>query len=210
MGQVKKIVIADRSPVYREGLKIALGNDRGFSFIDVDDVEQLFAGTVQGFKPDLVIIDDSVFRNKDKNRILDFISVNHVSVVFTSGRPEPARVEVAKECGAKGLFFKTCTLENIKQTILAVLAGGEFWPDPAGLSSRKLNIATTKQVVLERIKTLTPKEKVVLPYLKDGKPYKQIAYELGLNQATIKYHAQNIRRKMQSRNRTHLVSLLTC
>jgi DNA-binding NarL/FixJ family response regulator len=42
----------------------------------------------------------------------------------------------------------------------------------------------------------------VLELIKDGKPNKIIAYELGLSLCTVKVHARNLIRKMGATNRT--------
>jgi DNA-binding NarL/FixJ family response regulator len=49
--------------------------------------------------------------------------------------------------------------------------------------------------------TLTPQQTEVLLRISAAKPNKQIAYELGISETTVKAHATNIYRRLGVRNR---------
>jgi FixJ family two-component response regulator len=49
---------------------------------------------------------------------------------------------------------------------------------------------------LERLATLTPREREVLHKVMGGRLNKQIAFDLGISEVTVKLHRSNARRKM--------------
>lgn len=52
----------------------------------------------------------------------------------------------------------------------------------------------------------TSREQEILEKIKEGTPNKVIAYDLGITEATVKFHLSNIYTKLGVRNRTHAVS----
>jgi DNA-binding CsgD family transcriptional regulator len=82
--------------------------------------------------------------------------------------------------------------------------------DFGGFSSFYWVIKTKKKSEFERLSALaiqkhrlSQKQCDVLWMMLHGKPYKEIASDLGLSMGTIKYHAQMITAKMGARTRVH-------
>jgi two-component system response regulator FixJ len=63
--------------------------------------------------------------------------------------------------------------------------------------------------VLERITTLSPRERDVLKGLIEGHANKAIAYDLGLSARTVEVYRANVMMKMQARNLSELVRMVT-
>ena len=61
---------------------------------------------------------------------------------------------------------------------------------------------------LERIQTLTPAQMRVLVAMQDGALNKQIAYDLGLSEVTVKAHVKAILKKLSVPNRTQAILML--
>ncbi len=51
---------------------------------------------------------------------------------------------------------------------------------------------------VERLETLTPRERQVLHEVARGRVNKQIAFDLGISEVTVKLHRSNVMRKMQA------------
>jgi len=83
-----------------------------------------------------------------------------------------------------------------------VLGGGIWWPpglDRNGLGDRQ---ATD---LVRRLTTLTPQQVRVLMQLREGLLNKQIAYLLGVSEATVKAHVSAILHKLNVESRTQAV-----
>jgi DNA-binding NarL/FixJ family response regulator len=65
-----------------------------------------------------------------------------------------------------------------------------------------------KQIVQERIATLTPREREVLTHVVEGRMNKQIAGDLGTVLKTIKVHRARVMHKMRVRSLAQLVKLI--
>jgi FixJ family two-component response regulator len=63
-------------------------------------------------------------------------------------------------------------------------------------ASRRIEAARVK-CYLERLRTLTPREREVLHEVARGRLNKQIAYDLGISEVTVKLHRGNLMRKME-------------
>jgi FixJ family two-component response regulator len=58
---------------------------------------------------------------------------------------------------------------------------------------------------LDRLATLTPRERQVLREVARGRLNKQIAFDLGISQITVKLHRSNVMRKMEARSLGDLI-----
>jgi FixJ family two-component response regulator len=72
-------------------------------------------------------------------------------------------------------------------------------------ADRKQAAATEAVVVL--VQSLTPREREVMHAVVKGLMNKQIAYDLGISEITVKLHRGNVMRKMQARSLADLVRL---
>ena len=65
--------------------------------------------------------------------------------------------------------------------------------------------AAQNQAVVELVQTLTPREREVMDAVVTGKMNKQIAFDLGISEVTVKLHRGNVMRKMQVKSVAELV-----
>jgi DNA-binding NarL/FixJ family response regulator len=115
---------------------------------------------------------------------------------------DPAIVQRILADGASGFILtSTNSLDVLISAISLVSSGGtfvsrEFFVD--GQMSRRASVRAETRGP----QRITQRERSVLELIKDGKPNKIIAYELGLSLCTVKVHARNLIRKMGATNRT--------
>ena len=64
-----------------------------------------------------------------------------------------------------------------------------------------------QQVIKNRMAKLTPRERQVLALVVNGKLNKQIAFDLGTVEKTIKFHRSSIMRKLEVRTALELVRM---
>ena len=117
---------------------------------------------------------------------------------------------LAKDGNTKPIIFLTGH-GDIQMTVQAMKAGAvDFLTKPVrdqtlldavtAAIQRDIDQRTTARVVkehVERLATLTPRERQVLREVANGRLNKQIAFELGISEVTVKLHRGNVMRKMQ-------------
>jgi DNA-binding NarL/FixJ family response regulator len=104
--------------------------------------------------------------------------------------------------GASGFIPKRLGIEALRQAIGRVLQG-EVWTPPDVDLARNSDDKTTAMIA--RLATLTPQQVRVLMMLSGGLLNKQIAYELGVSEATVKAHVSAILQKLGVESRTQAV-----
>jgi DNA-binding NarL/FixJ family response regulator len=124
-----------------------------------------------------------------------------VPVCVISASEEPATIRNAMALGASGFVPKSGSADQIRAAIEAILDGDTWLPDGLDLGSAEdADIQLTR-----RLSSLTPQQVRVLMMLSEGLLNKQIAYELGVSEATVKAHVSAILQKLQVENRTKAV-----
>jgi DNA-binding NarL/FixJ family response regulator len=110
------------------------------------------------------------------------------------------------EFGAAGFIPKTNSLDTMRTAIGQVLNGGRWTPpdfDPNASPNRE------SSAMARRLASLTRQQIRVLMMLSEGLLNKQIAYELGVSEATVKAHVSAIFQKLGVESRTQAVILAT-
>lgn len=126
-------------------------------------------------------------------------------VLMISARDDTSTARRAFDHGAAGFLSKSAAPEEWKRVIENVLSG-----EPASLG----HFVTTPVVLDEereiaaRIATLTPAQFRVLNRAASGLLNKQIAWELGVGEATVKAHMGAVLDKLGATNRTQAVLML--
>ena len=116
-------------------------------------------------------------------------------IIVVSAAREPAVVRRAYELGASAYIDKSASLDEIAGTVRAVLDGEIFAPPEAAPANS----------FAQRAAQLTPQQWRVLALMVQGDQNKQIAYKLGVGEATVKAHVTVILRKLGVRSRTQAV-----
>ena len=125
-----------------------------------------------------------------------------VPVVVVSANDDPAAIRRCMEFGASGFIPKTLGVEAMRAAIRRVLDGGVWTPPGVDLSGG--SDAETAEL-MARMATLTPQQVRVLMMLSEGLLNKQIAYQLGVSEATVKAHVSAILQKLGVESRTQAV-----
>ncbi len=123
-------------------------------------------------------------------------------VVVVSANDDPAVIRRCMEFGASGFIPKTLGVEALRQAIARVLQG-EVWTPPDVDLTRGTD--ADGAATIARLSTLTPQQVRVLMMLSGGLLNKQIAYELGVSEATVKAHVSAILQKLGVESRTQAV-----
>jgi len=125
-----------------------------------------------------------------------------IPVVVVSASDDVATIRRSMDFGASGFIPKRLGIEALRPAILGVIKGDIWIPPDIDLSAAADPEMTRLR---DRLVTLTPQQVRVLMMLSEGLLNKQIAYELGVSEATIKAHVSAILQKLGVESRTQAV-----
>lgn len=119
-----------------------------------------------------------------------------VPVVVLSGRCDTETALAAIRLGVRGYLSPSLGIDQILTALRLLRGGGVFIAPDSG----------PEEGSWPRETGLTPRETEVLAHLRQGKPNKVIAYDLGLAENTVKAHVAHILKKLGAVNRTAIVA----
>ncbi|MBL0165044.1 MAG: response regulator transcription factor [Xanthomonadales bacterium] len=199
-----EILIADDHPLFRDALSRAAAQALpAVQLFQADSVPALFALVESHANADLLLLDLQMPGARGFSA-LAHLRGHHpqLPIIIVSAHEESDVARRAIAHGASGYVPKSMAGENIVEAIHAVL-DGEVWL-PAQLSGGSAELRGNEAMLAARIGELTPHQFRVLGMVADGLLNKQIAYELGVSEATIKAHMTAIMRKLGCSNRTQV------
>ncbi len=119
-------------------------------------------------------------------------------VIFITGHGDVPMAVQAIRGGAQDFIQKPFREQELLDRVQQVLAE----------DSRNRHVLHQKRDILERLSTLTPREREVLGLVVAGNANKVIAIDLGLSQRTVEIHRAHVMDKMQTKSLAHLVRMM--
>jgi DNA-binding NarL/FixJ family response regulator len=197
------IVIVDDHPLFRDALRQTLAS----SFADLrlseaGSLEELARVMEQG-GVDLVLLDLTMPGVQGFSGLMYLRALSpEIPVVIVSANESPAVIRRCLEFGASGFIPKSLSVARIREAIGAIL-NGEFWV-PAEIDLGQSADGRNAELA-QRLSSLTPQQFRVLMMLGEGLLNKQIAFQLGVSEATVKAHVSAILQKLGVESRTQAV-----
>jgi DNA-binding NarL/FixJ family response regulator len=186
-----RLLLADDHPLFRHALRTVIGCIRPGMVVDeVASLAEaracLAAAPVDLILLDLKLADCSGFIGLETLRA----AFPAIPVVVISATEDQATIAAATRHGAAGFIPKSAGFDELRQRLGS-------WLDPsaeaAGVSIGDIVISPAQARILSR--------------LRRGLLNKQIAYELGVTEATVKKHLTALFRKLGVNNRTQALIL---
>ena len=202
--QFYRVLIADDHPLFRGALREAL--NRQFDRVEVAEAgtfERVVERLETGGEVDLILLDLQMPGVRGFSGLM-YLRAQYPSlpVAIVSANDDPVVIRHCMEFGAAGFLPKTLGVEALRGAIARVLAG-EMWTPPDVELASEADAETA--ALIRRLATLTPQQVRVLMMLSGGLLNKQIAYELGVSEATVKAHVSAILQKLGVDSRTQAV-----
>ncbi len=202
--QSHNLLIADDHPLFRGALREAVtGLFDGAEIAEAGTFEEVSEVLDRGGDIDLILLDLSMPGVRGFSGLM-YLRAQYPSlpIVVVSANDDPAVIRRCMEFGASGFIPKTLGIEALRAAIARVLQG-EVWTPPDVDLTRQSDAETA--ALIARLSTLTPQQVRVLMMLSGGLLNKQIAYELGVSEATVKAHVSAILQKLGVESRTQAV-----
>lgn len=203
----QKVLVADDHPLFREALRLALGRALpDAAVVEADSVAALTEAAERHPDADLLLLDLNMPGAQGFSALVQ-IRAHYPSlpVVIVSANEDPSVVRRAIAHGAAGFIPKSSPVEQMVGALQAVLDGDVWVPEGVDLDGSTLERSEAETAA--RLASLTPQQFRVLTMLSSGLLNKQIAWELGVSEATIKAHMTAIMQKLGATNRTQAVVL---
>jgi DNA-binding NarL/FixJ family response regulator len=199
-----RFLIADDHPLFRGALREAVSGL--FQHVEIgeagsfEDVAKLLEG---GGEVDLILLDLNMPGVRGFSGLI-YLRAQYPSVpiVVVSANDDPTVIRRCMDLGTSGFIPKTLGIEEMRGAIKRVLEGGVWTPPDVDLST---GADTETANLMARLASLTPQQVRVLMMLSEGLLNKQIAYELGVSEATVKAHVSAILQKLGVESRTQAV-----
>jgi DNA-binding NarL/FixJ family response regulator len=198
------LLIADDHPLFRGALREAVNGlfDRA-EIAEAGTFEEVTDVLERDSDVDLILLDLRMPGVRGFSGLM-YLRAQYPSlpIVVVSANDDPAVIRRCMEFGASGFIPKTLGVDALRQAVAQVLQG-EVWTPPDVDLQRDAD--TESAAVIARLSTLTPQQVRVLMMLSGGLLNKQIAYELGVSEATVKAHVSAILQKLGVESRTQAV-----
>ncbi len=198
------LLIADDHPLFRGALREAVNGL--FAPADIGEAgtfEEVTELLERGGEVDLILLDLQMPGVRGFSGLM-YLRAQYpgLPIVVVSANDDPAVIRRCMEFGASGFIPKTLGIEALRQAVARVLKG-EVWTPPDVDLARGSDAEGAAMIA--RLSTLTPQQVRVLMKLSGGLLNKQIAYELGVSEATVKAHVSAILQKLGVESRTQAV-----
>ena len=199
-----KIVVADDHPLFRIALVQALRDlTGGKAPVEASSLRTLEEAVQAHSDIDLILLDLHMPGARGFSSLVFLRGERpEIPVIVISSNDHPRTIRRAQQFGAAGFIPKSAPVERMLEAVRHVFDGGIWFPALAAEKSEE------DARLAAKLAQLTPQQMRVLMCMADGLLNKQIAYELGLAENTVKVHVTAILRKLECHGRTQVALLV--
>ena len=182
-----RALVIDDHPLFCDALTLTLKSVADISRIDTADLlKTALARLEEAGMPDLIVLDLNLPDVNGLDGLLRLRSAAPgVPVVVVSSMADNRMISHALRAGAAGFVPKYSQREVFRTAIDTILSGGTYTPESYVEIDSPRNDGSD---ALARLASLTNQQGRILQLICEGKLNKQIAYDLGLSERTIKMH----------------------
>ncbi|NLR46355.1 response regulator [Priestia megaterium] len=200
-----RILIVDDHLVVREGLKLLIETSDKYVIVGEAENGRIAIDLVEKLKPDVILMDLYMPVMSGLEAITELRRTNpEIPIVILTTYNEDQLMMKGIEAGAKGYLLKDTGVENLFKSIDSAIRG-ETLLQPE-ITERIQNYKT--KLLKEQSKSkvmLTPREMTILQAIARGSTSKEIAYDIGIAERTVKSKLTSIYNKLGVDSRTEAV-----
>ncbi|TKH41377.1 DNA-binding response regulator [Paenibacillus terrae] len=204
-----KILIVDDHWVVREGLKLVLETNDSYEVVGEAEEGETALTLIEELHPDVILMDlympqmsglETMKALKERQ--------NETPVIILTTYNENDLMIQGLSLGAKGYLLKDTSRENLFRTIESALRGETLLqPEITARIFAKTSERELKSEQREEPTILTEKERNILQSVARGLRSKEIAFDMGISERTVKAHLTNIYNKLGVDSRSEAVAV---
>ncbi len=198
-----KILIADDHALFRDGLALRLEQIAPEAVIlQASNYAQIFKFIKSDSDIAIIILDIEMQDMPWMEALQEMRKLlPQTAIVVVSASEDGRTIRSVMSTGVKGYIPKRSDIKVFDNALKLILDGGTYVP-PVLINNPPINNLSTKSTGL---KTLTNRQSQVLDLIAQGKSNKQIAYDMGVSESTVKLHINALLRSLHVSNRTQAV-----
>ena len=200
------IVLIEPRLLFRECLTRALSSAAKQIVVSFPSVEKWLEVRATTICASVIILSlSNTLQTETAKREIALLSqlAERLPVVLLSDMEDPDRIIAALDEGVRGYIPTSIPLDVAIEALRLVKAGGIFVPASSLIAARK-SAEGTQSVRQAGATLFTARQAAVVDALRKGKANKIIAFELNMQESTVKVHVRNIMKKLKAKNRTEV------
>lgn len=193
--------------VVREGLKLILETNDSFQVMGEANNGKVALDMIDKSKPDIILLDLNMpeMSGLDTLKTMSELRMTIPVIILTTYNEDDLMVK-GIELGAKGFLLKDTSRENLFRTLESAIRGETLLqPDVMAkilkYKQEKSNSHTQQSA------SLTDKELFILQAVAKGFKSREIAFDMGIAERTVKAHLTNIYNKLGVNSRAEAVAI---
>ncbi|KWX83615.1 chemotaxis protein CheY [Paenibacillus riograndensis] len=203
-----KVLIVDDHQLVRDGLKLIIETNERFVIIGEADNGKEGLRLIDELKPDVILLDLNmpVMSGMEVMEVLSNNQCDIPVIILTTYNEDDLMVN-ALALGAKGYLLKDTSRAHLFRTIESAVLGETLLQ--ADLLTKVFTARESKEVSAPKeteISVLTDKEKIILQFVARGYKSKEIAFDMGVTERTVKAHLTTIYTKLGVDSRSQAVA----
>jgi DNA-binding NarL/FixJ family response regulator len=194
-------IVVDDHPMCRQATAMALGV--AAPELTVVEAASLAEASERAGEATLMTLDLALPDNRSVLGVPALLDrFPHLRMLVISGALNPEIEQQVAATGAHGYLSKSTPISEMVEAMRAVIAGQTWFSFPIS------EAALPADSDFIRLSSLTGAQSRVLNAMESGRLNKQIAFDLGLSEITVKAHVKAILKKLAVPNRTQAILML--
>jgi len=199
-----RLLLLDDHVLFREGLRRLLVSEPDFETVAECGTPREALEALSRVPVDVVLLDFDLEDDVGTRFISAATAAGYKGkILMVTAGMSPLDVSVARKLGISGIFLKHNPPNTLLEAIRTVAQGGT-WTDPKIAPQGTAGGTGQSNAAAMH---LTPREQKVLRCVFEGLTNKEMAYELGVSQSSVKATLQHLFDKMRVRTRGQLVRI---
>lgn len=200
-----KVLIADEQSLFRDGLTLRLKEiNQNIDILQSSSLTEMLQILSAEPNIDILILDIDLAGFSAEETIKNIQNISpSAKIIAISSSEDVHNIKNILSLGAKGYIPKRSDSNILSGALKLILDGGTYIP-PIMLKTDSISKSTSPTLPPLK-KNLTNRQSQVLDLIAQGKSNKQIAYDMGVSEATVKLHINALLRSLKVNNRTQAV-----